>query len=274
MYPAFGGGMQKSDRKLQRTNGRLHLLDRRCIRPDRSLRRSLWETYDVSNLTGDVSGLWGDCSELRGHCENLRGSCNGLGDVSGLTGSISVLTGNCTGIWGDCTGLIGDLDSCEISEEDRDAGININDLIEHEKVESKMAKISYEVINLLKEILVSGNFCQSCSHLAEKLRGCQKYNDCMYIHIRDIVKEMTGENITIDADRCYLDLPDRIKRDFRYDAEYFTNKYSGTFKIEQQKLFNIFISILRFIALDRNLADRIANIPYAKCSTSIQLPLE
>jgi hypothetical protein len=39
------------------------------------------------------------------------------------------LRGDCTGLSGDCSGLRGDLDDCEITEEDREKGINIKDLV-------------------------------------------------------------------------------------------------------------------------------------------------
>jgi len=62
-----------------------------------------------NDMWGDSSGLWGDCSGLWGDCSGLRGNCTGL-------------LGNCSGVWGD-------LGDCEISDEDRVKGININDLI-------------------------------------------------------------------------------------------------------------------------------------------------
>ncbi len=47
---------------------------------------------------------------------------NLIGDVNGLTGNVSGLTGN-------VSGLTGDIDLCEITEEKRTAGIEINELI-------------------------------------------------------------------------------------------------------------------------------------------------
>jgi len=44
------------------------------------------------------------------------GNCDGLG-------------GDCSGIYGDCTGTRGNLDECNISDEERKAGINIKDLV-------------------------------------------------------------------------------------------------------------------------------------------------
>ena len=48
---------------------------------------------------------------------------------SGLTGNITGLYGNITGLTGNITGLTGDIDDCEITNEERKAGINIQDLI-------------------------------------------------------------------------------------------------------------------------------------------------
>ena len=73
-------------------------------------------TGNVSGLTGDVSGLTGDVSWIRGN-------------VSGLTGNVSGLTGDVSGIRGNVSGLTGDVDDCEISEEERKNGIDIEDLI-------------------------------------------------------------------------------------------------------------------------------------------------
>ena len=56
-------------------------------------------------------------NKLSGYCTELIGNCSGL-------------SGNCSGLYGDCTGLSGDLDQCEITQEDRIKGININDLKE------------------------------------------------------------------------------------------------------------------------------------------------
>jgi hypothetical protein len=40
------------------------------------------------------------------------------------------MSGDCTGLYGDCTGLYGNFDDCEITEEERAAGVRIEDLIE------------------------------------------------------------------------------------------------------------------------------------------------
>ena len=44
--------------------------------------------------------------------------------------------GDVSNIWGDVSGLRGDLDECEISEDDRKAGIDISSLVAKADVES------------------------------------------------------------------------------------------------------------------------------------------
>ena len=50
-----------------------------------------------------------------------------------LKGLHSGLWGDYSGLWGDCSGLEGDLDECEIIDEERKKGVNIQDLITEEK---------------------------------------------------------------------------------------------------------------------------------------------
>ena len=81
------------------------------------------DTYP-SGLTGDISGLTGDISGLTGDISGLTGN------ISELTGNISSrLTGNISGVYGDATNISGDLDECKITEEEREKGINIEDLV-------------------------------------------------------------------------------------------------------------------------------------------------
>ena len=65
---------------------------------------------DVSNLSGDVSSLYGNVSNLSGNVSYLRG------DVSGLRGN--------------CTNFEGDIDECGLTDEEREKGVDINDLTE------------------------------------------------------------------------------------------------------------------------------------------------
>jgi len=82
------------------------------------------DTYP-SGLTGDISELTGDISELTGNISSRL-----TGNISELTGNISSrLTGNISGVYGDATNISGDLDECKITEEEREKGINIEDLV-------------------------------------------------------------------------------------------------------------------------------------------------
>jgi hypothetical protein len=52
-----------------------------------------------------------------------------LNNLSGIKGDLFGITGNLSGIKGDFTGITGNIDDCEITQEERDKGINIYDLI-------------------------------------------------------------------------------------------------------------------------------------------------
>ena len=50
-------------------------------------------------------------------------------NCSGLWGDCSKLSGNCSGLSGDCSGLSGDFETCEITEEERKTGVDIQSLV-------------------------------------------------------------------------------------------------------------------------------------------------
>jgi len=52
------------------------------------------------------------------------------GDLTGIRGNLTYITGDLTGIRGNLTGITGDIDDCEITAEERVAGISVEDLIE------------------------------------------------------------------------------------------------------------------------------------------------
>ena len=54
---------------------------------------------------------------------------NIYGNAINITGNVSEITGNVTGLRGDVSGIRGNVDDCELTEEDRKNGIDINDLI-------------------------------------------------------------------------------------------------------------------------------------------------
>ena len=51
------------------------------------------------------------------------------GDLSGVTGDLSGVKGDLSGVRGNLTGVWGDLTDCDLSDEDRERGIHIGDLI-------------------------------------------------------------------------------------------------------------------------------------------------
>ena len=67
-------------------------------------------------LSGDVTGLRGDVTWLRGH-------------VTGLRGHVTGLSGHVTGLSGDVTGLSGDVTDCEISDAEREKGVDVAELV-------------------------------------------------------------------------------------------------------------------------------------------------
>ena len=80
---------------------------------------------EVSELYGEVSSrLYGDVSRLSGNVSGLYGDVSPrlYGDVSGLSGEVS-------GLSGEVSRLSGNLDACEITNEDREKGVDIKELI-------------------------------------------------------------------------------------------------------------------------------------------------
>jgi hypothetical protein len=71
---------------------------------------------DGKRVDGAPTGLRGNVSYLRGNVSGLRGNVTGLsGDVSDLSGNVSDLSGN--------------VDDCGITDDERESGVNVSDLI-------------------------------------------------------------------------------------------------------------------------------------------------
>ena len=63
--------------------------------------------------------------------KRIKGVPEGIsGDLSGVSGNLTGISGDLTGVRGDLLGVRGDLDECEITQEDRKRGIDVEDLIE------------------------------------------------------------------------------------------------------------------------------------------------
>ena len=83
-----------------------------CVRGDLTDVRG-----DLTNVSGDLSGLSGDLTCV-------------WGDLSGVSGDLTGLSGDLTNVSGDLSGVRGDLSDCAITDEERAAGVDINDLID------------------------------------------------------------------------------------------------------------------------------------------------
>ena len=62
--------------------------------------------------------------KLSGNIKELRG------DVTRISGDVSGISGNVSGLNGDVTRISGDVDACEITNEERERGVDIKDLID------------------------------------------------------------------------------------------------------------------------------------------------
>jgi hypothetical protein len=60
---------------------------------------------------------------IYGNCTNIHGLVH-----KDLKGDVTFLWGDVTGVYGDATLFIGDLDKCEITDKERENGVNIEDL--------------------------------------------------------------------------------------------------------------------------------------------------
>ena len=93
----------------------------------------LFYFFSGEKIIGPNPDLSGDCTNLRGNCTGLRGDCSYLsGDCTNLRGDCTDLSGDCSYLRGDCTDLSGDLDKCEITSEERQKGVNVEDLVAKE----------------------------------------------------------------------------------------------------------------------------------------------
>ncbi len=73
---------------------------------------------------------WNNGKRVKGIHKGIIGDVTGIsGDVTRITGDVSEIYGNVTEIFGDVTDISGDFNDCNITDEDRQKGINITDLI-------------------------------------------------------------------------------------------------------------------------------------------------
>ena len=86
-----------------------------------------WHYRNGELVEGPPPGVYGN---LTGVCGDLIGVC---GDLIGVCGDLTGVCGDLTGVCGDLIGVQGNLDKCEITDKDRQQGIDINDLIASEE---------------------------------------------------------------------------------------------------------------------------------------------
>ena len=70
----------------------------------------------IKKLKREKKRYWGDLSEV-------------WGDLSGVRGDLSGVRGDLSGVWGNLTGVWGNLSDCKITDEEREGGIDIENLI-------------------------------------------------------------------------------------------------------------------------------------------------
>jgi len=75
------------------------------------------------NISGDMSGISGNVSGISGNVNDI------YGDVSGICGNVNDIYGNVNGIYGNVSGISGNVDGCEITNAEREKGIDIVELI-------------------------------------------------------------------------------------------------------------------------------------------------
>ena len=76
------------------------------------------------DISGNLTGISGDLTGISGYLSGISG------DLTGISGYLTGISGNLTGISGDLTDISGDINDCQITDEERKAGINIEDLME------------------------------------------------------------------------------------------------------------------------------------------------
>lgn len=84
---------------------------------------NLYHYKDGIRIEGIHDDIYGDVSGIRGDITHIRG------DISGIRGDVSGIIGDITDIRGDLTYISGNISLCELTYEDRNKSINIEDLI-------------------------------------------------------------------------------------------------------------------------------------------------
>ena len=83
-------------------------------------------------VSGDLSGVWGEIPAcVSGDLSGVWGEipADVRGNLSGVWGNLSGVSGNLSDVSGNLSGVSGNLDDCGLTDEEREAGVKIEDLI-------------------------------------------------------------------------------------------------------------------------------------------------
>ena len=94
------------------------------------MKKSLTRTPNKTYYYEDSERIEGVPKDITGNLSGVRGDLSGVrGDLSGVRGDLSGISGDLTNITGNLSGISGNLDDCDITDEEREKGISINELI-------------------------------------------------------------------------------------------------------------------------------------------------
>jgi len=94
------------------------------------MKKTLTRTPNKTYYYEDSERIEGVPKDITGDLSGVRGNPSGVtGDLSGITGDLSGITGDLSGVTGNLSGISGNLDDCDITKEEREKGIDINELI-------------------------------------------------------------------------------------------------------------------------------------------------
>ena len=87
--------------------------------------KSYWYWKDGKQIFDKPNSIVGEIPEgVSGNLSDVSGEI-----PAGVSGNLSDVRGNLSGVKGNLTGVSGNLDDCELADEEREAGVQIEDLI-------------------------------------------------------------------------------------------------------------------------------------------------
>jgi hypothetical protein len=92
--------------------------------------QKIYYVVDGVMRDGAPSSVWGNLTGVSGDLTDVWGNLTGVsGDLSGVTGNLSGVWGDLSGVTGNLSGVWGDLDDCELTPEDRERGVSVEELL-------------------------------------------------------------------------------------------------------------------------------------------------